>query len=285
MNARVVIASCTPLPPVDPEHEPIISALAARGVSCEAVPWDDPGYDFGAADAVVIRSTWDYHLRRDAFLAWAKRVAEQTALWNPEPLVRWNSHKGYLRELSAKGIPTVPTEWVEQGTRGSFSELLAARGWTDVAIKPAVSAGGFETIRVSAADSARAQAHVDRVAALSDVMIQPYLRSVGDYGERSLIFIGGELSHAIRKLPQLETTNRDVSVDVTAVPVAPDEREVAERILRALQSDWLYARVDLARDDSGQPLLMELELIEPYLFLKHSDRGGERLADAIVKRL
>ncbi|MFL5322102.1 MAG: RimK family alpha-L-glutamate ligase [Myxococcaceae bacterium] len=280
MSATVVLATCKPLPNYDPEHAPIIEALGRRGVSCEAVAWD-ARVSWTGAEVVVLRSTWDYHLRREEFLSWVERTALLTSVWNPAKVVRWNSHKGYLRELSERGVPTVPTEWVPKGKTPSLSELLTRRGWTDAVAKPAISAGGFETVRVR--HTADAQAAFERIAAHSEVMVQPYLRSVEGHGERSLVYIGGEFSHAVRKPPLLKAVERP-SDDVVPAIAEADELELAKRVLAAVESELLYARVDLARDESGRPMLMELEVIEPSLFLRHAKGAADRLAEAIIQK-
>lgn len=276
----VLLASCRDLPSFDTEHQVVIDALAARGVKCEARPWEDIREDCGA-QLVLIRSTWDYHLRREEFLRWVSAISRRVRLYNPAPLVEWNSHKGYLRDLAEEGIATAPTEWVSRGSKADLSALLARRGWTDAVVKPAVSAGGHETFRTLAPD---AGARFRKLVAQVDVMVQPYLNAVEGIGERSLIHIGGAFSHAVRKEPLLRTAEKPVDV-VTAVEASPLERAFAQRVLRTIEHDWIYARVDTARDDAGTLLLMELEVIEPSLFLKHGPGSADRLADAVVARL
>lgn len=283
MDIAVVTSSA--FPDLFFDDHPLLAALAARGLRAQPAVWDDPSADWSAPKLAVIRSTWDYYLRLDDFLAWAAKTASVTSLWNPEPVLRWNTHKTYLRDLEQRGVPIVPTAWITAGTPvPDLAQLMAARGWQRVVIKPAVSAGAFETILVDAASVEQGQRHIERLSPGVDLMVQPFLSSVDDYGERSLLYIDGRLSHAIRRAPALgQGAGRPFDSDPAAP--APDEIDVATTVLAAAPADLLYARVDLARDDTGQPRLMELELVEPQLFLRHKPAAVDRLADAITARV
>lgn len=274
----VLLATATELPRPDDDDPRLRAALRAQGVQSEARAWDDSSVDWGAARACIIRSTWNYVRHLPAFLAWAERVAAVSALWNPLSIVRWNSHKGYLLELAARGLPVVPTRLVRAGETVD----LASLGWPRLVVKPAVSAGSYGTMRVDAATIAAGQAHLDAWAARADMLVQPYLASVEDHGERALVFIDGQLSHAVRKSPRFAADRQNIS---GAMPVAPDEEELARRVLAAIPGPLLYARVDMVRDGAGQPCLMELELIEPALFLDRTPEAAARLAKAIARRL
>jgi glutathione synthase/RimK-type ligase-like ATP-grasp enzyme len=281
----VGLVTFSALPDLDPDDRPLAAALEARGLSLKPVVWDDPSVDWAGMRVAVLRSTWDYFHRRDEFVAWARRVSEATQLWNPVPVVEWNTHKFYLRELAAKGAPVVPTAFLERGRRADLGAILALRAWPTVVVKPAVSADSWGTIRATAETLAAGQAHLDALLSERDVMVQPFLSSVEESGERCLVFIDGQLSHAVRKR-SLFLGGRHVGPEGEPVPIAPDEAQAAENVLRlAGHPPLLYARVDLARDMSGQPLLMELELVEPTLFLKDHPAACARLADAIVARV
>jgi hypothetical protein len=251
------------------------AALERAGVSAETRAWDDPSVEWGACAMAVIRSTWNYVRNHDAFLAWVDRCASLTTLWNPASVVRWNSHKGYLLELAAKGLPVVPTTLLR---RGSAARLRLDAD--QVVIKPAVSAGSFGTIRVGRDELARAQAHLDQMLPERDMMVQPYLPSVETHGERSLVWIDGRFTHEIRKGARFSGDRQRVS---GPLPVGAEERAVAERIIAAAPGPLLYARVDLARDEAGHPQLMELELIEPSLFLEGAPAAASQLAAAIAR--
>jgi glutathione synthase/RimK-type ligase-like ATP-grasp enzyme len=257
------------------DDEPLRNALLARGADVAPAVWDDPAQDWASYDLVVLRSVWDYVERRDEFVAWAHAVPR---LANSARLVEWNTDKTYLRGLAEAGVPVVPTAWVTGSA--SLDVLLRERGWPRAVVKPAVSAGARDTMLSNGADPA-AQALLDRLAANGTAMVQPYLPSVEDYGERSLLFMGGRLTHAVRRNPAL-STDGFTRYDARLVDVAPEELAVARAVLAALDETPLYARVDLARDEAGAPLLMELEVTEPQLFLRFSEPAAQALADATV---
>lgn len=276
---RVAIATCQTIPEPDVDEPLLMSALAAAGIDAHLVPWDDPGVDWGTFDLTVIRSTWNYIQNLAAFTAWADAVPR---LLNPAAIVRWNSHKEYLDELAAKGLPTVPTAFMHKGDPRPLAQVMTEYGWEDVVAKPTVGAGSFLTERVHREDLPAAEAFWHRLITSREAMVQPYLKSVEDYGERSLMWIDGEFTHAIRKNPRLAGEDESVS---GPMEIGADERELATRSLTFVDAELLYARVDLIRGDQGQPLLAELELVEPSLFLQQSPRALERLVTAIARRL
>jgi glutathione synthase/RimK-type ligase-like ATP-grasp enzyme len=265
-----------------------VDALVALGIAAEPAVWDDPTVDWAGYDLAVIRSTWDYAARRDAFIRWARGVPR---LANPAAVVAWNTDKRYLADLAAAGAPVVPTEWVKPGA----AWRPAASG--EVVVKPAVGAGGVDAGRYDlAAPDQRtlAAAHAARLhAAGRAVLIQPYLPAVDRDGETSLLWLGGRYSHAIRKGPLL--TGPDTGVtglyrdeEITAREPDAAQRTVAQRVLAALPfaaADLLYARVDLLPGPDGAPRLLEVELTEPSLFLRTAPGAAARLAAAIAARL
>ncbi|MBI2390895.1 MAG: hypothetical protein HYV09_14990 [Deltaproteobacteria bacterium] len=276
---RIALATCARIPEPDPDQDLLLEALAARGLEPFLAAWDDPALDLAGARMCVLRSTWNYYRAVDAFLAWIDRTAAQTALWNPAPVVRWNAHKRYLADLAARGVPVVPTRFLRSGSE--LRETMRDLGADTVVIKPAVSAASFETIKVGLDDLGRGARHVDEVAARCEVMVQPYVRSVEGWGERSLMWIDGALTHSIRKSPRFGGEHETVS---EAQAIEADERALAERALATVEEPLLYARIDMARDQHGAPMIMELELIEPSLFLAQSPPALARLADAIAAR-
>lgn len=263
---------------------PLLQALAAAGVDARVLAWDDPEAQdqFTGAAGCLIRSTWNYIGQRDRFCAWAETVGAATRLWNPAHVVRWNSHKAYLLELETQGMPIVPTRLVPRGAEADLKTLMA--DWRDVVVKPAVSAGSFGTMRVTGPEGLVAgQQHLETFLRERDMMIQRYEPSVEDYGERCLIWLDGAFTHAIRKSARFRGDQENVSRQ--AMPIADDERALAERVLALAPGPLLYGRVDLVRDAAGQPQLMELELIEPSLFFGQQPGSADRLARAIAGRL
>lgn len=283
-SPRVALATAGALPQLDAEDgPPLLAALHHRGLFAEPAVWDDPGVDWTAYDLVVIRSTWDYAARRDAFVAWAESVAAGSRLANPAAVVRWNTDKRYLRELAVAGLPVVPTTWLEPRD----PVVLPTSG--EYVVKPAVSAGAKDTARYAGSDPVATE-HVARLhAAGRTVMVQPYLGAVDTAGETSLIFIGGAFSHAIRKGPLLQLgrplpAGLYAEENIRARTPERAERKLAAAVLDAVPGgrvQLLYARVDVVPGADGVPLLLELEVTEPSLFLDRAPSAADRLAAAI----
>jgi glutathione synthase/RimK-type ligase-like ATP-grasp enzyme len=278
----VALASCMTLPEPDADLAPLLSAVRAAGLTAEVLAWDDPGADFASARLTLLRSTWNYSERPAEFLAWIDRVAASTALWNGPETVRWNAHKSYLLDLDARGVPVVPTHLIRRGATTTLAEVTRERGWSDVVVKPAVSGGSRATVRVTAAARERGEAHLRSLAAREDVLVQPYLASVEGHGERAIVWIDGEPTHAVRKSPRFLGDAESVS---SAVPIEEDEAALARRAVAAAPGPLLYARVDVARDAAGAPRVMELELIEPSLFFLQMPSALERYVAAVERRL
>lgn len=276
------IATCRPLPEPDVDEDLLLAALRTRGVEARMVAWNDPDADWDEAIPTVIRSTWDYIHDLPRFLAWAERTERAAPLWNSARIVSWNAHKSYLGELARAGHAVVPTEFVARGSKTNLLSILDTRGWNDVVVKPAVSAGSFGTVRVARTELERGETHLAHLLATRDVLVQRYVASVDDYGERALVWIEGEFTHAVRKTPRFTGEAENVSA---ALPIARDELALGDAVLAPHARELLYARVDIARDERGAPMVMELELIEPSLFLRQSTAALERFADVIRARL
>lgn len=253
---------------VKQELAQVTPALERAGLRVRTGAWDDPAFDWGSVELAVLRTPWNYHRHVREFLAWTRRVPR---LLNPPDVVAWNAVKTYLRDLEQRGFPIVPTRWIERD-----DDPLDA--WDEMVLKPTVSAGSFRTKRFLRGEAPRAL--LREILSEGPAMLQPYLPSVETSGERSLVFFAGELSHVVKRHPPLITgLHGGVSV-----PVEPDELDLAQRLL-ATQPPLLYARVDLARDARGAPVLMELELIEPSLFLETAPGAADRFASAALRFL
>ena len=269
---RVLLVTSEDLPDLTPDDRLLLDELLRRGVDARPAVWSDPAVKWEDARLAVLRSTWDYHLRAAAFLEWVDGVSERTVLKNPRTLVRWNAHKGYLRDLEARGIAITPTEWLRAGDR--VDGRMRDRGWPDAVVKPAVSAGAFNTKRLRDAS--------EPLVADEEALLQPYLPELGEARETSLVFIAGKLTHAVTRESALERGLEAADLGRLHA-AAPDEVAFAERALAAgtVAGESLYARVDLVRSAAYGLLLLELELIEPNLFLPHSPAAVSALADAI----
>jgi glutathione synthase/RimK-type ligase-like ATP-grasp enzyme len=291
----VALATCREFPDLDHEDQLLIPALARLGIDAAPSVWTDEDVDWGSFAAVVIRETWDYSDDREAFLSWADRVAAVTTLLNPADVVAWNTDKVYLRELEQAGVPVVPTRFLEPGD--DAAAWLPDGAFADVVVKPAVSCGSRDTVRYHTGDPLdEAEQHVRRLLGEErTVMVQPYLDAVDTVGETALLFFDGEFSHAIRKGPLLARGVEGEKVEGLFVQEQIDPRDptaqelaVATRVIGRIPGGIervLYARVDLIPGPDGAPLLLELELTEPSLFLSHDAGAPDRLAAAIARRL
>ena len=271
------VATCKQLPEPDPDQDALAAALAAGGFAAALCGWDDPDVDWDAPIPTVLRSTWNYPLAIDAFRAWIDRVSRAAPLVNPPDIVHANLNKRYLIGLAARGVPVVPTTLVE---RGQTCELAAITA-DSIVIKPEVGAASLGARRFAPGDPA-AVAHLATLTGRGAALVQPYLASVEAYGERSLVWIDGDLSHAIRKTPRLTDDREHVE---GAVEITADECAVAQAAIAPLADRILYARVDLARDGAGQPCVMELELIEPSLYFTHKPGSADRFVAALARTL
>jgi glutathione synthase/RimK-type ligase-like ATP-grasp enzyme len=281
---RLALATCAPFPDGDADDHALPAALGGA----DFVVWDDPGADWDAYDLVVLRSTWDYQARRDAFVAWATGIGDR--LVNPPAIVAWNTDKAYMDELAGAGLPVVPTTLVAPG-----EELTATDGRGEYVVKPTVSAGSRDTARFGPGEADRAAALVASIHASGrTAMVQPYVASVDARGETALLYFDGAYSHAIKKGPLLRpgaepTQDVFAAEEIVARAATVAEREVADRVVAWTAQRFggapAYARIDLVEEADGAPVLLELELTEPSLFFAHAEGAVERFAAAVHRRL
>jgi hypothetical protein len=286
-RAFVLFATYGAQPGLTEDDQHFARALERRGVQVCAAAWDDPAAAWSSAAAVVIRSTWDYHLRRADFLTWVARVSAATTLYNDARAVRWNSHKSYLAEIARRGVPVIDTVFASVGSNLDLTAVAREHGWRDVVVKPAVSASAHETRRFDVPDRAEGQAHLDRLLATRDVMVQPHLAALAEQGELSLLFARGRFTHAVRRRSALvdgHVMPKSAPADAPAAAIECAARvlEAAGALIGVSPNEMLYSRVDLAATGSDC-VLLELELIEPSLFLVHAPNEAEAFAAALVK--
>lgn len=283
----VRLATCAGVE-VDPDSPLLLAALAEEGLAARLAVWDDPAEEWGAG-LVVIRSTWDYAGRREQFLAWARGVAR---LENPYRVVEYSSDKHYLVDLERRGVPVVESRIVEVGEDGArvAGDLLGG----DAVVKPAVGAGSIDAARYRPGERDAALAHVARLHARGRAaLVQPYVASVDAEGETAVVVVDGEVTHLMRKGAMLNTEapERTPLFRFEQTSLAPRDAEaehlalsVLHRVAGLSDETLLYARVDLVRRDDGWAVL-ELELVEPSLFLSHHPPAAAALARAVARRL
>jgi glutathione synthase/RimK-type ligase-like ATP-grasp enzyme len=282
----IALATSAALPALDEDSQLLIPALRELGLEVSPVVWSDSATQWDTFDLVVVRSTWDYSARRDEFLAWADRIPSGR-LWNPADLLRWNTHKSYLSEFEQAGVPTVPTRWQAAGSFVNLQAVMEKEAWPAAIVKPAVSAGARHTMLVDRGNISEGQALLEQELRHRDMMIQPYLSAVATSGELSLLYFDGRFSHAVRKTPapgdfRVQERHGGATVSVAATS---QEQAIGRRVLDALHAETLYARVDLLPGTGGELLLVELEIVEPGMFLRMDGAAASRFAKGIVLRL
>jgi glutathione synthase/RimK-type ligase-like ATP-grasp enzyme len=264
----------------DPDTPALVAALLELGLRATPVAWADESVDWDAFDLTVIRSTWDYPMAHDAFLAWTRSVPN---LVNPPDVVGWNSVKRYLDDLAAAGVPTIPTTYATAGTDAVLPEGA-------VVVKPTVAGGSRGAARFGADEPGAARTHVDTIAALGlEAMVQPLVASVAEVGETDVIVFDGVVSHAVVKHAPLGRTATDLPtgpLEVEVVDPRDDQLAVVHAALAAVPfaGPLCYARVDLVTLDRG-PAVIEVELIEPFLFLDSHPSAAGRFAASLARRV
>ena len=279
----VILATCRRRPELTSSDALLRDALTAEGVTVRAMPWDEipPG---PSGPAICLRSTWDYHVRVEEFRAWLSGFGPRTTrLWNPPATVLRNLDKAYLRELSEGGIRVPPTRWLEPGVRPDVSALLSTTGFSPLVLKPRVSATAHGTHLVTR-DTRLSEAEWTELTAHGS-LAQAFVPEVLSAGEISLVFIDGDFSHAARKTPRAGDFRVQTDFGGTAEAFIPPAELVSfgEAVLARGSSPWVYARVDVVAAAAG-PMLMELELVEPHLFLELAPESAVRLARALIAR-
>lgn len=280
--AEVALVTCADERYQEPEVHVAADALRAAGVSTDVVSWDEDR-DWGAYELVVVRTPWDYFDRVTQFLDWAARVERETSLVNPADVLRWNSHKGYLAEFTAKSVPTVPTRLVP-GPSTDVADQIREVPWEEIVVKPAVDGGARHAWRGLRDDPSLSRV-AERLTDHGDVVVQPFVPAIVD-GERSLVFLGGRFSHAVRKVPKAGDYRSQRHLGGREVDHEPDsaELQVALAAMAAAPGRLTYARVDLV-DWEGAPVLIELEVIEPDLFLRDVPERVDRFVEVVRDEL
>ena len=275
--ASVCFVTCLAWPDISASDQLAAEALERHGITVVGRPWNAPGAVFEGHDAVILRSSWDYHLTPDHYLAWLARCeGAGLNLWNPPALVRWNVSKRYLLDLEAKGVAIVPTVVT---TADRVADVLEARGWPTAVVKPAIGASAHGTVVVERAAGARGEKS-DR-----EVIVQPFVEEIRN-GEWSLIFIDGELAHAVLKRPAAGDFRVQAAYGGKAERATPPESVIAagRRAVAALPVAPLYARIDGVETRDGF-LVMEAEVNEPALFFPQGPESAGRFAAAIRARI
>jgi glutathione synthase/RimK-type ligase-like ATP-grasp enzyme len=282
--SMIVLATARDEPDITPSDQLYADALKRRGCRVVGAPWDGPREAFAGADAVVLRSTWGYYRALDAFRAWTEAMATATRLFNPIALVRWNLRKDYVGKLAAAGI-RVPRSHIVACEAADIDRVLADAGWDQAVVKPASGASGYSVELVKRATLARQVASLSDEARAAGVVVQEFLPEIAE-GELSMVYFDGVFSHAIRKRPppgEFRSNSRFGPTRNAETPEVAVQGQGAA-CLAALPEMPLYARVDgVVRD--GQLIVIEVEVLEPALFMEFDPPSAERFAEATLRRL
>lgn len=271
MAIDAYLATCAGLPKGDPDTALLAAHLRSAGLWVEVVVWSDPVIDWSAAPVTMIRSTWDYHTRRDEFVEWARSVSR---LQNPASLVEWNTDKRYLMDLPEQ-IRTVPTRVLTNPTVASVRDALTEAGWTEAVIKPAIGLDGYGVSRVDL--------EVESDQREGAWLLQPFVKEAATDGEVSVVVINGRPTHAVRRVPPRDDfrAQERLGGTVEAQELTGGLRTFAEQAVTWLEPLPLYARVDIVWY-KGEPLLMELELVEPSLFFEREPAAMDALLHVLT---
>jgi glutathione synthase/RimK-type ligase-like ATP-grasp enzyme len=262
----------------------IVPPLKKRGFEAHAVAWDDTRIDWTRFDVIVLRSCWNYHLHYEQFLAWLNRIKRlKVPVWNPIPVIRWNSNKKYLKDLEYKGVPVIPTVFIEKGTTYFLSDIAKHKGWKDLVIKPAIGASSYNVCLVKQNEYDKKQNEFVKLSGQSDVCIQPFVKEIYN-GEYSLIFLGNQYSHAVLKIPKKGDFRSNCETGGAEKRIEPEKRIIqqAANIVKTIHSPLLYARVDGIILD-GKFTLSELELIEPELYFYLDPLSPAKFAKTLAR--
>lgn len=297
------------LPDLDPDDRMVLEILAERGFECNVAIWDDPKVDWSKAGVTVVRSTWDYHKKYSQFMSWVESTSKATVLLNRPEYIRWNAKKLYLLDLAKAGIAIVPTTWLLRDEKVNVEQRLPEllkENSEKIVVKPSV---GLATSGVLVIDRDNLDAGIEHTKKLleeHDVMVQPFMSSVHDKGEKALVFINGRFCHAAQKAAFQALAaaghagEKPVEVTMDEVELAEHTMSIVGEIVREHENKLtgiaddtflpppLYARVDIVRDHTNKPVIIELELVEPSLFMAFYPLDADLFADSIeflIKRM
>jgi hypothetical protein len=268
------------------DDELAVLPLARRGIKVDTIPWNRPGVDWRRYELVVIRSTWDYQHHAEEFLRTLEAIEQRTRLENSSEIARWNMRKTYLLDLASKGVETVPTFWREGLQPGELIPLFEELRSDEAVIKPILSGTAQGAWRL---DSKRVHEHADEIEAYytgRPLMLQPFERGIIEEGEYSMMYFNGAHSHTILKVPKHGDfrVQEEYGSFLSHVEPEPALLAAGDAAMAAVGQNLLYARVDFVR--SGEAFrLMELELVEPSIYLRTEPGAPERFADAVAVRL
>lgn len=284
MSKRIAFVTSSVKPDFAGNDLQVVEVLKSAGTSVQPLPWDVDTAEWNSFDLVVIRSCWNYHHHPEKFKRWIDQMERQKVkMFNPLKITRWNLHKGYLKDLERQGVLLPETIWLNKGSKVTLSTVMSEKNWAKAVVKPAISATAFNTFLVSQSEADQRQQKFEGLLAEADLLIQEFITEVQEQGEWSLIFFDKKFSHAVIKQPAERDFRVQNDFGGSAKPSKPPAIVLseAEKILALVDEPLLYARVDgvISRN---RFLLMELELIEPMLFLEKENGSATAFANAMM---
>jgi glutathione synthase/RimK-type ligase-like ATP-grasp enzyme len=288
----VLLTDCRYVDPKDPgwyvrnillEDALLAKALAHLGYRTKRISWDNPGFDWREARYAVFRTTWDYFDRIDEFRSWCLEAREQTRFINPASTIEWNMDKHYLGDLERRGIRITETVFIQKGEESSLEDIALEKGWQEMILKPAIAGAARHTYRFTPSDCHRLEPIFRDLISKEDMLLQPFQENIIQQGEVAHMIFGGTYSHSILKIakPGDFRVQDDYGGTVHDYKASPEEIEFAEKAVAVCDPMPVYARVDVVRDNSGQLAVMELELIEPELWMRNCDTAATSFARAL----
>ena len=284
MANKIAFVTSSVKPDFTGNDQKVVDSLKSIGVEVTPLPWDVDTSLWNSFDLVVLRSCWNYHLHPEKFVEWIDRMEkEKVKMLNPSKIVRWNLHKAYLQELESKGVTLLETIWIEKESKPNLYSIMDEKNWEKVVLKPAISAGSFNTILVTKEEARKNQEQFETLFNQFDILVQKFMIEVQQEGEWSLIFFKKKFSHAVLKKPVKNEFRVQYDFGGTATATEPPAfiLQQAEKILDLIEEPLLYARVDGVVSEN-KFLLMELELIEPALFLDEENGSTQVFAQAMT---
>lgn len=257
----------------------LAAALERRGATVVPVVWAETAPHVTGCDLLLLRSCWDYHLNPQSFLAWVTEAQQHARVINPPEIVRWNMDKRYLRDVEQRGFAVPHTVALNVGMTANLAELMQMNGFSAAVIKPAISLSAYETHLVAGASAAQFQAKLEKLLSTRDMLVQEFIPEISNEGEWSLIFLGGQFSHAVKKVPRRGDfrVQHEYGGSVELAQPSDGMLTTGSSILQRFAPKAVYCRADLVPREQGTTL-MELELIDPVLHLELAPAAAERLA-------
>ena len=269
------------------EDQLLKSSLEKLGLKVIRKNWLSKDFNWKQARCLIFRSTWDYFNRFDEFFKWVEETQTVTKFINSSEIINWNIDKYYLFELHKLGINIAPTNFIRKNNCKLLSSIMEKEKWSEAVLKPTISGAARHTYRVNLGNIDRMQKILNNLNLKEDMIVQEFLTDIMNRGEISLIMIGGEFTHAIRKIGKENDfrVQDDHGGRTEKHQATSEEISFAKKVITACPYDPLYARVDIIYDNNGNPSLSELELIEPELWFRNNPKSAEKLSEKILEFL